>query len=143
MHERVPNRSRSLSRPRRGHRGAVPTALAVATGVLAAGALAAPVATAAPSATARTSAPGPRSAASAPEPDRVQRTLDKLVHDDGLPAALAAVRRLDGPNRNYTAGVGDVATGAKVPRNGQVRIGSNTKSPGPGPHTPTPSWTPN
>ncbi|MFF2194715.1 serine hydrolase domain-containing protein [Streptomyces sp. NPDC058157] len=33
----------------------------------------------------------------------------------------------DGRTRTYTAGVGDRATGAGVPRDGQVRIGSNTK----------------
>ncbi|MGW3230734.1 serine hydrolase domain-containing protein, partial [Kitasatospora sp. NPDC001095] len=48
--------------------------------------------------------------------------------DDGMPAALASVKGRDGRTRNYTAGVGDLATGAKVPVDGQVRIGSNTKA---------------
>ena len=60
--------------------------------------------------------------------DSVQRRLDGLVRDDGFPAALAAVQDRSGRTRNYTAGVGDLKTGAKVPVDGQVRIGSNTKS---------------
>lgn len=50
------------------------------------------------------------------------------MRDDGLPGALAAVRDRDGRTRTYTAGVGDLATGAAVPGDGQVRIGSNTKA---------------
>ena len=57
----------------------------------------------------------------------VQRTLDSLVRDDKFPAALAAVRGRDGKTRDYTAGVADLKTKAKVPVNGQVRIASNTK----------------
>jgi D-alanyl-D-alanine carboxypeptidase len=57
----------------------------------------------------------------------VQRSLDGLVRNDVFPAALAAARGRDGRTRDYTAGVGDVRTGAKVPANGQVRIASNTK----------------
>lgn len=58
----------------------------------------------------------------------VQQRLDGLVHDDGFPAALAAVRDRKGHIRDYTAGVGDLKTRAKVPVDGQVRIGSNTKT---------------
>jgi D-alanyl-D-alanine carboxypeptidase len=50
------------------------------------------------------------------------------VRSDGMPAALAGVTDGKGHTRAYTAGVGDVATGAGVPRDGQVRIGSNTKA---------------
>lgn len=60
-------------------------------------------------------------------PDAIQQALDALVHTDGQPAALASVRDGRG-TRNYTAGVGNLATGAKVPVDGQVRIGSNTKA---------------
>ncbi|MFE4975627.1 serine hydrolase domain-containing protein [Kitasatospora sp. NPDC056651] len=79
----------------------------------------------APSAVA--SAAGPASA-SASAPDAVQQGLNALVRKDGAPAALAAVRDGQGRTRDYTAGVGDLATGAKVPVDGQVRIGSNTKT---------------
>jgi D-alanyl-D-alanine carboxypeptidase len=60
--------------------------------------------------------------------DTVQRNLDALVRADRFPGALAAVRGRDGQVRNYTAGVGDLTTTAKVPVDGQVRVGSNTKT---------------
>lgn len=66
--------------------------------------------------------------AGAAKPDAVQKGLDSLVTADGVPAALATVTGRDGRTRVYTAGVGDVDTGSKVPRDGQVRIGSITKS---------------
>ncbi|MEU5434915.1 serine hydrolase domain-containing protein [Streptomyces sp. NPDC020719] len=88
----------------------MPTAVAVAVGVMTMGALAPPAAFA------------------APRPEAVQQGLNALVHTDGLPAALASVQERPGHTRTYTAGVGDLATGAKVPRDGQVRIGSNTKA---------------
>ncbi|MDT9686987.1 serine hydrolase domain-containing protein [Streptomyces sp. P9(2023)] len=72
-----------------------------------------------------TLAPSPASAAA--RPDAVQQGLQALVRD-GQPAALASVEDRDGRTRTYTAGVGDLATGSKVPRDGQVRIGSNTKT---------------
>ncbi|MFI8261973.1 serine hydrolase domain-containing protein [Streptomyces sp. NPDC085665] len=72
-------------------------------------------------------APPPVSAVSA-RPDAVQQALNALVRDDGMPAALASVQDRDGRTRTYTAGVGDLTTGSKVPRDGQVRIGSNTKA---------------
>ncbi|MEW1582255.1 serine hydrolase domain-containing protein [Streptomyces microflavus] len=67
-------------------------------------------------------------AASAAGPDAVQQSLNALVRDIGAPAALASVKDREGRARTYTAGVGDLTTGAKVPREGQVRIGSNTKT---------------
>ncbi|MFJ4191855.1 serine hydrolase domain-containing protein [Kitasatospora sp. NPDC089509] len=70
----------------------------------------------------------PTAASAAPRPDLVQQRLDALVQKDGMPAALATVKGRDGRSRTYTAGVGDLATKAKVPVDGQVRIGSNTKS---------------
>ncbi|MFF2624795.1 serine hydrolase domain-containing protein [Kitasatospora griseola] len=69
----------------------------------------------------------PTAASAAPRPDVVQQRLDALVKEDGMPAALAAVKGRDGRSRTYTAGVGDLATGAKVPVDGQIRAGSNTK----------------
>ncbi len=90
----------------------------MAMGVMTLGALAPPVSAAdsGSSATAATSA------------DAVQQALNTLVRDDGMPAALASVQGHDGRTRTYTAGLGDLATGAPVPVDGQVRIGSNTKT---------------
>ncbi|MFJ7491196.1 serine hydrolase domain-containing protein [Streptomyces sp. NPDC097727] len=68
------------------------------------------------------------SAASAAKPDPVQKSLNALVTDDKMPAALASVVDREGRTRHYTAGVGDLRTGAKVPKDGQVRAGSNTKA---------------
>lgn len=70
----------------------------------------------------------PATASAGPRPDAVQRRLDALVQKEGVPAALATVKGRDGRTRTYTAGVGDLATGAKVPVDGQVRAGSNTKA---------------
>jgi D-alanyl-D-alanine carboxypeptidase len=58
----------------------------------------------------------------------VQQRLDGLVREDKFPAALAAVQSSPGHIRDYTAGVADLKTKAKVPVDGQVRIGSNTKT---------------
>lgn len=69
----------------------------------------------------------PPTAFATTRPDTVQQGLNALVRD-GQPAALASVEDGDGRTRTYTAGVGDLATGARVPRDGQVRIGSNTKT---------------
>jgi D-alanyl-D-alanine carboxypeptidase len=59
--------------------------------------------------------------------DEVQQRLDKFVGADRHPGALAAVRDRHGRTHDYTAGVGDLRTGAKVPTNGGVRIGSASK----------------
>ncbi|MEY2226484.1 serine hydrolase, partial [Streptomyces sp. BF23-30] len=91
-------------------RRALPAAAAVAIGVMTLGAFA------------------PPSVSAAARPDAVQQSLNALVRDDGMPAALASVQDRDGRIRTYTAGLGDLATGSKVPRDGQVRIGSNTKT---------------
>ncbi|MFE0045135.1 serine hydrolase domain-containing protein [Streptomyces albireticuli] len=102
---------RSSERRPGGRRGAVRAAAAVAAlGVMTTGALASPAASAAAG------------------PDTVRQGLSSLVRADGLPAALASVQDREGRTRTYTAGVGDLATGSKVPRDGQVRIGSNTKT---------------
>jgi D-alanyl-D-alanine carboxypeptidase len=62
-----------------------------------------------------------------PHRDAVQQSIDKLVGVDRHPGALAAVRDRHGRTRHYTAGVGDLRTGGKVPTNGRVRIGSASK----------------
>lgn len=64
----------------------------------------------------------------APKDAAFQRALDALVSRDGVPGVEAFVRDADGKVRSYTAGVGDLATKAPVPADGQVRIGSNTKT---------------
>jgi D-alanyl-D-alanine carboxypeptidase len=69
----------------------------------------------------------PAAVASRGSGDAVQRSIDSLVGVDKFPGALASVRQADGRVRSYTAGVGDLATGAKMPVNGRVRIASNTK----------------
>lgn len=86
------------------------------------------------SAVAATTLAAPLSAPVAAEPaperrstDPVQRALDDLVAVDGLPGAVATVRDRSGTVRTWTAGVGDLATGAPVPRDPRVRIASNTK----------------
>ncbi|WSJ71838.1 beta-lactamase family protein [Kitasatospora sp. NBC_01250] len=70
----------------------------------------------------------PTAAFAGGRPDSVQSSLNALVKDDGVPAALATVKGRDGRTHNYTAGVGNLTTKAKVPVDGQIRIGSNTKT---------------
>lgn len=64
----------------------------------------------------------------APVDAAFQRSLDALVTQDGIPGVEAFVRQADGKVRNYTAGVGNLATKTRVPVNGRVRIASNTKT---------------
>ncbi|GGT50536.1 serine hydrolase [Streptomyces atratus] len=71
---------------------------------------------------------GVAASATAARPDPVRQGLETLLHSDGAPGALASVQGRDGLVRAYTAGVGDLDTGAEVPRDGQVRIGSVTKT---------------
>jgi len=61
-------------------------------------------------------------------PDVVQEELDALVGDVGFPGALATYQDARGRSRDYRSGVGDLATGARPPLDGQVRIGSNSKT---------------
>ncbi|MEU8241115.1 serine hydrolase domain-containing protein [Actinoplanes missouriensis] len=61
-------------------------------------------------------------AAAAARDDTAVR-LRSLVAEHRFPGAVAAVQ-----DRRYTAGVGDLRTRTPVPANGQVRIGSNTKT---------------
>ncbi|MFE0176102.1 serine hydrolase domain-containing protein [Streptomyces sp. NPDC059002] len=107
MRDQAWQKFRPTGRRRSVRRRVVP---AVALGVMAIGVLGQPAASA------------------AHRPDSVRQGLNSLVHDDGVPAALASVKDRKGHTRTYTAGVGDLATGSKVPRDGQVRIGSNTKA---------------
>ena len=57
-----------------------------------------------------------------------QAQLKALVKQDGYPGALASVTTRKGHVRNVTAGVGDLKTREPVPVDGEVRIGSNTKT---------------
>ncbi|MFD7030079.1 serine hydrolase domain-containing protein [Streptomyces sp. NPDC059917] len=108
MIEHAPQRH-SPNRHRRARRGVAAAVTAVAAAVVA-GALT------------------PTTASAGPRPDTVQQRLDTLVKGDGVPAALGTVKGRDGRVRTYTSGVGNAATKAKVPVDGQVRIGSNTKA---------------
>ncbi|MFF4096832.1 serine hydrolase domain-containing protein [Streptomyces sp. NPDC001834] len=109
MHEHTGQRLRSSGR-RRNALGAATAVAVVVGGIMA------------------MSAPAPSTASAAPRPDTVQQGLNALVGSEGVPGALASVKGRDGRTRTYTAGVGDLATGTKVPGHGQVRIGSNTKT---------------
>ncbi|WP_051110671.1 serine hydrolase domain-containing protein [Longispora albida] len=60
--------------------------------------------------------------------DQVQQGLERMVKDEGYPAALASVTGKDGRSRDYAAGVADIRTRKKAPVDGQVRAGSNTKT---------------
>ena len=105
------------NRPTRSRRRIVTIATAAA---IAAGGLAAAGPVTAAQAETRPDAIGQR-------PDAISQRIDALVGPDRHPGALAAVRDQRGRTRHYTAGVGDLRTGAKVPRNGKVRIGSASK----------------
>ncbi|MFD9815881.1 serine hydrolase domain-containing protein [Streptomyces sp. NPDC059080] len=110
MRGQTPQGLRTPGRRHGTRRQALAAATAAAIGVMTLGALAPPAASA------------------ATRPDAVRQSLNALVRDGGVPAALASVEDRDGRTRTYTAGVGDLATGAPVPVDGQVRIGSNTKT---------------
>lgn len=64
----------------------------------------------------------------APRHDRLQKTLQNLVRDDGFPAAIATVRDSSGRSRSLAAGVQNVRTGAPAKADGRVRLGSNSKT---------------
>ncbi|MBH5336084.1 beta-lactamase family protein [Streptomyces pactum] len=61
-------------------------------------------------------------------PDAVEQHLSALVRQGAVPAALATTTDRHGRTRHYTAGTADLTTGAPVPVDGRVRIGSNTKA---------------
>ncbi|WP_273652664.1 serine hydrolase domain-containing protein [Cellulomonas fimi] len=120
----------SGSGPRHRRRVLRGAAALLAAGALVGGTLVAPATAGAPT---TTGAPAP-----APEQtdrgrgghgrDVVRHAIDALVREDGFPAALASVRDERGRTRHLVAGVGDLATGARVPTDGQVRFASNTKT---------------
>ncbi|HYQ68259.1 serine hydrolase domain-containing protein [Actinophytocola sp.] len=63
----------------------------------------------------------------------LQGVVDGLTRQDGFPAALATVSETAGPDgtaryRTVRSGVGDLDTGAPVPYDGRVRMGSSTKT---------------
>ncbi|MEV6306917.1 serine hydrolase domain-containing protein [Actinoplanes sp. NPDC051861] len=66
--------------------------------------------------------------ASAAGANPVKQELSQLVSEHGFPGALATVTGRDGRVRKLTAGVGELGTAKPVPADGQVRIGSNTKT---------------
>jgi D-alanyl-D-alanine carboxypeptidase len=57
----------------------------------------------------------------------LQSRLESMVQAGHAPGVLASVRDRKGHITNYTAGVGNLRTKAKVPVDGYVRIASNTK----------------
>ena len=65
--------------------------------------------------------------ASPVEKKRILAATQSLV-DGGFPAALTAVRDKDGNTTNAAAGIGNLETGEAPPLDGEVRIGSNTKT---------------
>lgn len=118
-----PARASSSAGPRRGI-----TMVAVLVAALAVGGTLPASASASPSASASAPASPSTTGQVRGSGDAVRHGVERLVSDDRYPAALAATVGRDGRTRNYTAGVTDMGTGAKVPVDGQVRVGSNTKT---------------
>ena len=58
----------------------------------------------------------------------VQKQLDGLTKQHEFPAALATVTEANGRATAYTSGTAELNKRVPVPRNGQVRAGSNTKA---------------
>ncbi|MBF6330303.1 beta-lactamase family protein [Nocardia transvalensis] len=69
---------------------------------------------------------GPKSPFTEPGRAQILRALDDVVRS-GAPGVQVVVTD-QGHEWTATAGVGDIATGARFPDDGKVRIGSNTKS---------------
>ena len=82
-----------------------------------------PTESASASASASTSASETESA----EKARITATAQGLV-DAGFPAALAAVTKADGSTVGVAVGKGNLETGEAPPLDGEVRVGSNTKT---------------
>src|SRR6266571_5412416 len=59
---------------------------------------------------------------------RVQQALDVLTHRDGFPGALIEVRDTSGHSWVSVSGVAELGGQQPVPRDGQFRIGSTTKT---------------
>ena len=74
-----------------------------------------------------TPSPVATGSASSTEKEQVLSAAQSLV-DGGYPAALTAVRDKDGNTIGAAAGVGNLETGEAPPLDGEVRIGSNTKT---------------
>jgi len=66
--------------------------------------------------------------AMAAPPTTVQKQLDGLTKQHEFPAALATTTDAGGRAAQYTSGTAELGKKAPVPRNGQVRAGSNTKA---------------
>lgn len=60
--------------------------------------------------------------------EKTQQQLDGLVRQHKFPAALATTTEADGRTMSKTAGTAELNKRVPVPRNGQVRAGSNTKA---------------
>ncbi|WP_329788700.1 serine hydrolase domain-containing protein [Lentzea sp. DG1S-22] len=58
----------------------------------------------------------------------VQKQLDGLTKQHEFPAALATVTENGGRTTHYVSGTAELGKRVPVPRNGQVRAGSNTKA---------------
>jgi D-alanyl-D-alanine carboxypeptidase len=59
---------------------------------------------------------------------RVQQAIDALTHRDGFPGALIEVRDASGHSWVSVSGVAELGGRQPVPRDGQFRIGSTTKT---------------
>ncbi|MEU8890155.1 serine hydrolase domain-containing protein [Streptomyces sp. NPDC048442] len=119
----------SSFKPKRGLIAVATLAAALAVGsTLPASATPTPASDAEVAAHSSTPTSTPQKASDARENAALRKGLNRLVTDDRFPAALAATTDRDGRTRNYAAGVADLKTGAKVPVDGQVRAGSNTKT---------------
>ena len=107
----------------------VAVSLAAVIGASAFGLHSPSVAVADPSTPGASETPSPvaTGSASSAEKEQVLSATQSLV-DGGYPAALTAVRDKDGNTIGAAAGVGNLETGEAPPLDGEVRIGSNTKT---------------
>ena len=107
----------------------VAVSLAAVIGASAFGLHSPSVAVADPSTPGASETPSPvaTGSASSAEKEQVLSAAQSLV-DGGYPAALTAVRDKDGNTIGAAAGVGNLETGEAPPLDGEVRIGSNTKT---------------
>ena len=77
--------------------------------------------------TSETPSPAVTGSGSPAEKEQVLSAAQSLV-DGGFPAALAAVTKADGSTVGVAVGKGNLETGEAPPLDGEVRIGSNTKT---------------
>ena len=77
--------------------------------------------------TSETPSPAVTGSGSPAEKEQVLSAAQSLV-DAGFPAALAAVTKADGSTVGVAVGKGNLETGEAPPLDGEVRIGSNTKT---------------